>query len=416
MKKPDCQQRKKTADAGIPLRQRVWFLCLIMIPAVLIGSGHAYSEMADTAGKLTVDEQRILYQAQQLISGQQDNQAEKLLNRYVGEQNGNVHYLLLFTLGNAMARQGKNNEALANYDLAVRINAKDADVWRNMGKICFDLKQYGRAAGHLFKAYELMTEKEPEILYQAAVCRMLNNTPDKAVALLEKVCDWPEKEVKDEWLGSLANAYIETGQWAKAAATVQRIIRKESDNPHWWKVLAQVYLGRKDYRNAAAALQIHLDLSADGGKTEKEDLVLLADLYRLANVPLKAARLYEQIVSLSERPDDYEKVAAAYLSAHQPDQAEKWLRRGLDQKPDSRLWRMLGILFYNRGQYAEAYEVLARSRELNPDDGQTSMLMGYCALQLERYEKAAAAFQSAARSRPHRETAEKALAQLDRFR
>ncbi len=391
---------------------RLWFFGSLLILAALMGCPYA---SADGGRPLSLEEQRVLYQAQQLMADQKDVRAGEMLSNYLNEQKQNCHYLVPFTLGNALARQGKNSGALACYRLAVQRHSQDAAVWRNMGKVCFDLKQYDQAAEYMLRARALVTENEPELVFQAAVCRMLSKKPHKALPLLEEICTRPLRQVKADWLQTLANAYIETGQSAKAVGALQKIIRQDGDTPRWWKVLAHVYMRLKEYRNAAAAFQIHLDLTAGAGQSKKEDLILLADLYRLADVPLKAAWQYEKAASLSARPADYQKIASAYMVAHRPDKAAVWLRKGLAQQPDAGLYRMLGRLLYNQGQYAESYQSLARSIQAAPNDGHSALIMGYCAVHMDRLEKARSAFQAAARFSEHREAAHKALKQIDRL-
>jgi len=137
-----------------------------------------------------------------------------------------------------------------------------------------------------------------------------------------------------------------------------------------------------------------------------------ADLFILAGVPLKAARQYENAAAHAGRPPEYRKLAAAYAAAHQPDQAVAWLRKGLEKREDPELWGLLGATLYNQGDYAQALEAFDRKLAHRPDDGQSALFMGYCALRLELPDRAETAFAGAARSARHRAAANRALAQL----
>jgi len=55
---------------------------------------------------------------------------------------------------------GKEREALSHYKASVDLYPDYAPIWQNMGKICFDLKQYEKAGDCLLKAYETGKKKE----------------------------------------------------------------------------------------------------------------------------------------------------------------------------------------------------------------------------------------------------------------
>jgi tetratricopeptide (TPR) repeat protein len=392
--------------------RRPWFA--IWMTLLLWSAGPCLPAMAEQRPP-SPEEQRILVQARKLLDADQGGQAEKLLAAHLSANPEGYHSLVAFTLGNAQARQHKHAQALANYRLAARLNPEDPAIWHNLGKVAFDTQQYVQAAEALLKAHARSLDKDPQLLFHAAYCFIANKTPEKALPLLEEICDRPAKEgtVKAEWRQALANAYIETGQPGKAVGRIRELIRGSPDNPLWWKVLADLQLRLKVYDQAAAAFQIYLELAAAAGGASFEERMTGADLYLLAGVPLKAASRYEKAAALAGRPPDYRKIAAAYTAAHRPDEAVAWLRRGLEKSQDPELWGLLGATLYNQGKYAEALEAYERKLARHPDDGQSALFLGYCALRLDRPRRAGTAFAAATRSPRHRAAAQKALAQIE---
>jgi len=122
-----------------------------------------------------------------------------------------------------------------------------------MGKVGFDMQQYAQAAADLLQAYANSPQKDPQLMFQAAYCWILNKTPEKALPLLEEICDRPRGPVKPEWRQALVNACLEAGQHAKAIGRLQELMRDNPSDPQWWKVLADLHVRRKDHGHAAAA-------------------------------------------------------------------------------------------------------------------------------------------------------------------
>ncbi len=355
-------------------------------------------------------EQRVLIQARQSMTAKKYSEAQQMLMQFISEQGEKVHYLVFFTLGNALALDGRHDDALTYYQKAAEQYAADADLWLNMGKVCYDLQQFGKAAQYMQKAYELMTDKRPDLLYQAAVCLIRDQKPRQALAYLSQICAAGAAEAKDDWFEVLVDVYLKLGQHREAVATLQQLLGKPGCRPRWWKLLAHIHMQERDYTKAAAALKVYLDMV----EASREEVIWLGDLYRLAGVPLKAARQYEKALQRPVTAGDCEKIAAAYLSAHRPDKAVHALNQAIAQKPSARLWHMLGSIQYNQGKYQEAHEAFRQSFELAQGDGSAALLMGYCALKLNKLHAAEEIFKSAARFSQQRTSARKALNEIER--
>lgn len=378
----------------------IWFLGLLLFcpPA-----------RSHTGPPPTPAEQRVLYRAQQSVAAKRYSEAQQMLVQFISEKGEKVHYLIPFTLANALALDGRNADALTYYQKATEQYAADADLWLNMGKVCYDLQQFDKAAQYMHKAYALMTEKRPELLYQVAICFIQDNQPQQALGCLEQICGAGAGEAESDWSEALVDVYLKLGQHRKAVATLQQLLGRQGDRPRWWKLLAHIYMKDRDYNKAAAAFKVYLDMVA----ASREEVIQLGDLYRLAGVPLKAARQYEKALQWSAASGAYEKIAAAYLAARRPDKAVQALNQAIAQKPSARLWHMLGSVQYNRGRYRQAHEAFRRSFETAPGDGRAALLMGYCALKLNKLHEAAEAFESAARFSQQRRAAQKALNEIE---
>src|SRR5262245_28709200 len=70
--------------------------------------------------------------------------------------------------------------------------------------------------------------------------------------------------------------------------------------------------------------------------------------------------------------------ASDYLAAEQYDKAEKEYRDVLRLAPgDPVALRKLGIIYFNQGQILQAYSLLKKSAELQPDDLEIQLKLGF---------------------------------------
>lgn len=253
-----------------------------------------------------------------------------------------------------------------------------------------------------------LNPSEQRVLFQARQSMAAKQHSEAQQMLMQYISEKGEKVHCLVFL-TLVDVYSKLGRHRQAVATLQQLLGRPGPRPQWWKLLAHVYMQVPDYTKAAAAFKIYLEMV----EPSREEVIQLGDLYRLAGVPLKAARQYEKVFQWPVAAGDYEKTAAAYLSAHRPDKAVQVLNQAIDRKPSARLWHLLGSIQYNQGKYQEAREAFGHSFETTPGDGSAVLLIGYCALKLNQLDEAAAAFESAARFSQQRTAAQKALKAIE---
>jgi tetratricopeptide (TPR) repeat protein len=342
-----------------------------------------------TAPKLTPAVQKAVYTAQQAMEKKDYLKAEECLKKFIKKNPKKPHYLVEFTLANALAVTDKNREALPHYRAAASLYPAFTAAWQNMGKVYFDLKQYDKAGNCLLKAYELNEKKEHSLLYYAAVSYIMAKKEKKALPHLERLVSGEIGAPKTEWLEALLKVYMDLKLKEKAFAVVRRLIDKNGDDPRWWKILAQLHLQQSDYKPAVAALTVHSYLTP----LKKQDVMLLGDLYNAVGVPLSAAVYYEKALTSGNNPAVYEKLASAYIGAHRSARAIEMLNRALEKKPTSTLWFMMGHVLYEQGNFDKAYHAFNQSARLNSKNGRAYLMMGYCGLQMDKKEAARMAFQ-----------------------
>ncbi len=362
------------------------------------------------APKLTPAVQKVVYEAQQLMEKKDYLKAEECLKEYIQEYPQKPHYLVEFTLGNVLALTGKNTEALSHYKTSAHLYPEYAPTWQNMGKVCFDLKRYEQAGDYLLKAYQMDKKSDLSSLYNVAVTYIMAKKERKALPHLEYLSSGDAGIPKTEWLEALLKVCMDLQLKEKAFQVIHRLLEKNGSDPRWWKILAQFHLQQSDYKAAVAALTVHSYLTC----LKKQDIMFLGDLYNAVGVPLKAAAYYEEALNSinNNNPAIFEKLASAYIAAHRTAKAIEVLDRALEKKPTSGLWFMMGQVLYEQGNFDKAYNAFNQSARLNCKNGRAYLMMGYCALQMDKKEAARTAFQKATRFPKQRKVAKELLKQV----
>lgn len=142
----------------------------------------------------------------------------------VTENNHSAH----FSLGNALADQGRMTEAMRHWEAALAIAPSHAEVH---GRIASALAEQGDAAGAIAR-YRKALEIDPELADALNnLAWLLATHPDpairngpEAVRLAEKACELTQYE-RTVMMGTLAAAYAEVGRFEDAAATAERALR-----------------------------------------------------------------------------------------------------------------------------------------------------------------------------------------------
>jgi tetratricopeptide (TPR) repeat protein len=401
------------------IRVQVILTCLfcgLVAPAVVgaeAGSGGGDGSGNDAAQGLSVGASRALYEAQRLMDRKEYEKASRLLESFAAKHPEQDSYLVEFTLANALFLGNRKEESLARYRASVDKNPAFGPAWVNLGQVAYDLKHYGLAAEALTEGFarseEGTEEKSPDLLYYAAVAHILDKRPDRAAPILEELVSGRHGDPEQEWFQALVNVYLDTGQEKKTEQLIERMIERYGDRPDTWKLSYQFEVHRRNYTKAAVAMTVYGYLKP----LTREEAILLGDLYTTIGVPLLASVYYQNALASGASPEDYERLASAYLSAHRMEEARETLKEALRQRPTSNLWSLLGDLNYMEEDFEGAYYAFEESARLDSKDGRAYLMMGTCALQTNKQSQAAEALEKAKGFPRHRKQAQQLLERLE---
>ena len=319
--------------------------------------------------------------------------AARVVREYLEQHPDNDHYLLRFSLANDLTKTDKDEEALPEYQRCVALEPRFAQGWLNLGELAYNLEQYALAADALEKGFELHPEKPANILYYGAVAWILDAQPSKAIPTLERLVSGEHGPPSLEWYRALVSSCIEVKDKERGDAAVDGMLAVLANDPDAWYLAFQYYAGMADYRQAAVALTV----TGYMRPLTRQERVQLGDLYSVINVPAAASENYALVVGDSLTTlGEIERLASAYIAAHDMPAAAETLETAIEANPTFRLWSMLGDLYFMERKYEASANAFAQCAAIDPNQPRPYLMMAYCAIELERYQDAIAHLETAA--------------------
>ncbi|MBW2077725.1 MAG: tetratricopeptide repeat protein [Deltaproteobacteria bacterium] len=358
---------------------------------------------------LTPAVQRTVYEAQQAMKQEHYKEARQILEVFLRDSPQRDHYLVEFTLGNALLLSGMESESISHFRKATELYPGYGPAWQNLGKAYFDLKQYEKAGDCFWKALEVNKKKDPDLLYNVAVCYLMAGKERKALPHLESLARGMAGRPRTEWLRAYLKTCLDLKQKKKAFQTVRRLIDRNGSDPRWWKILGNFYLEGGNYKKALACLTIYSYLSP----LKRREILLLGDLSYSIGLPLRAAKYYQKALDQQEDIATYRKLANAYIAGHNHSEAIKVLARALKFKSSFKMWSIMGDLYYQQEDFEKAYHAYRQSVRLNPRNGRCLLMIGYCALHMDKNDAARRAFIKTARFPENQRKVRQVLKEID---
>lgn len=353
----------------------------MLIFAVILGAipGRVSSLLASSdkgEESLTPNARIAMVAAQKEIELKNDRKAEKILLDFIKKYPGENHHFVEFTVAQILYNRNSPSQALEHYKNAVRLSPEYKPAWQNLAKICFDQKKFNEAAHAMEMAYAAGKERDYTLLFHATVAYISAKKPEKALPHIEFLSSGRAGTPEINWVKILATLSMELKCPERALKPIERLLQGKNPDPLLWRLAATLHLERKNYRDAAKALSIYamlLPLSI-------EEELLLADLYSKLDIPIKASKLYEQVIN--KRPDEklYIRLVSSLMQAGRSDEGCITAERGLLKYPRCHeLWKMKGWLCYERNEFKKASTAFSKACEIKQNDNESRFMLGICA-------------------------------------
>jgi len=386
-------------------------------------------------------------------------EAVKVLEAFREKKKEGTHYYIDFLLGNCfmtMDKAGGNylTRAAKAYERAVAKQPELSPAWLNLAQCRYSSGEMEPAAKAFIRGYETAEEKNAETLYYGAACWFFARKHKAALDTFYQLLDRHKDQVKPEWMEILVNTLFALGKNREALPWLQNLARESTGEklkqwqevllyqyvtlemdraaldyaryltrndpgePKWWKSLSHIHLGKNRLEKGLQSLMIYGFLTP----LSPSETRLLADLYSACNIPLEAARCYEDWVAQMNKPGSLNvakkilKIANAYIRGGDKAAALAWVNKGLAMEKHAGLLGLKADLLFRDRKYEAALTVCEQLAEFKSEQGRAQLMAGYAAWNLGKLDRAVKAFGLAALDPKQKRAARTALSQIKKNR
>jgi tetratricopeptide (TPR) repeat protein len=288
---------------------------------------------------------------------------------------------------------------------------------KTLSQLYFTVEQYAKALTTVQRLMAALAEPSQEVYlllgqahFQLKQYAEALPAIDRAIAMARAQGNEPQ----ENWLLLKQVIYYERKDYARMVEVVKELLRlypKES----YLRTLAGAYSELGDTRKQLAVMEALYD---QGYLTAGRDLVNLANLFLLHEVPVKAARVLERALAAKQVESDVANLrllSQAWYQAREDAKAIPPLARAAAQAEDGELSVRLAQSYLNLEQWEQAAAALEeglRKGGLGRTD-QAYVMLGMARFNLQRLEQARGAFERALADKRSQKVAGQWLAYVD---
>lgn len=351
------------------LRGLLLSVSLTLAPPALAQAGACGEERDVSTGTLAEQTWKRMNQAYELVGEEQYDEALQIMQQVRSRARESDSYLRA-VVAQAVAQvywsKGEYDKSLEEFELAVELDAlpdrQHYALMYQIAQLYYGKERYDEALDRL----ALWFCKVPEDQHIAAAyvlrASIYANKEDwnQVIPAIEKAISM-EEDPKENWFALKLAAHYQLEQFPQAADTLEVMITLWPEKKTYWTQLSNTYykLEQEDKALATSALAYRKGLL-----DKQEDLIYLANLYSMKDVPYKAAQV---------------------------------LQKGLDDgiiANEEKHWTMTGDSWYAAEEYDEALAAFERSGEV-ADEGKIDLRRAYILIDMERWDEATEALRAA---------------------
>ncbi len=357
------------------------------------------------AEQLSPREQRVLYQAYELLGKGRPKACVDLLDRSLSPESAPAQWFIL--RGNALLELDREDEARSTFEHGLENHPGHELLHHNHAVACYVTEDWEAAAESFVKAFELGQESSPDLLYNAATAYAQAGEARQGLGLLEELFQH-HPSPSSAWLELGVNLCLQEENPVRAERFLDILVQRTPGRNQYWRLMARVHLEQEDLPAAASALEIAYALQDTENSRWKE----LAHLYQAMNAPLSAARRLEKGAGADPDLEECREIAAWYARAFRHDEAVAWMDRALEVRASAPILAEKAKILYRFGRFEQAIQSAEQALEQDGQLGSMAMLVGLASSQLQDWQRAETAFARAEKIKGTRHQARAFLASI----
>jgi tetratricopeptide (TPR) repeat protein len=357
---------------GIGMKGKIFIVLIALFVIGIFSSSRASTQIDwDTVPERT---KTALYKAQQEMNENDYPRAIDILMRVEKREKYN-HFLIEFNIGTAYALSGQIGRAIDHLEKSAGMEPNYSPTWMNLGKLYYQQENFLQAGSALEKGFRSAPTRDMDILYMAMASYFQGNDLPKTIELGEEIV-FEYKGSRDSVVSLLANAYISTKNYDGAIKMLNTLLQRNPNNYKGWKLLCHAYFNNQQYVEATIAYETYGYLHG----LDRDDQIVLGDLFFMSGVPIRAAQYYQQALKNGGSPEEFEKLAVYFYSAFEIDGALTSLEESIKGEMTVERLLLKAQLYYLQDDFGKAEQYYVNAAEKMSKDGHEWLMAGYCAM------------------------------------
>ena len=279
--------------------------------------------------------------------------------------------------GDRLAREGRTDRALAEWQEAVRLNPDDPDAWRQIGRRHAAAQEWPKAI-EAFKRVARANPSQPRIFTRLADCAA--SSGDTAAAR-----DYVEQALKRNPNDAAAldiaqELWTAKGEEPQRLEYLRRLARLKPDQPRYLLQLAELLIHEMDYQEARRVVDALIRIEPENGRAYA--LRGLTGLVQAGSPAELAAAETDIRKSLAHEPNDpftRFQLARIYRRQGKPVEAARELEHAVGLSPNQyNLHYELALTYQALGESEKAARSRARFEMIRNDLDRALLLEKRC--------------------------------------
>jgi len=295
--------------------------------------------------------------AVELRAGELSRAEEHIL---AASRHGVVDAQTQLELGEAFEKQGDLERASTLYESIVETRP-EMDLGHALLARCYQKRgQLDRAVQHYERALQL-NPASPNYALALAFTYFQVQRYEDTTRLLEQRSDL-EKE--SDYFNLIGASYAKLGKTVEAGTALEKAIRLNPQDILAYYNLGLVLLEARSYDQAVRAFEQALELFP----RSEQLLTALGFTYQIKGDFTSARSVFKRMAELSPLESaPYFYLGSSFLETGEEREALRALTNAKDRNSkDHRIFYLMGLIYYNQGQFSKALDVFQTSLELDP--------------------------------------------------
>lgn len=222
------------------------------------------------------------------------------------------------------------------------------------GTVLLGEGEYDEATIVLERWYESSPLPYPNQIFSTAYANYMSGKVERAeFLLLQALSRTPSPQAS--WYQLHYQILFALRKFEEAEWVLRGMISRNPENGAYWRILVSHYMQLEDNSRALATFMVaYQNRLID----QASDLEQIVNLHGYIDVPEKGARLLESFIAagkLESDADSLKQLGELWLMAREREQAMTVLQQAAELAPDGRTYQLLGGIFFEDEQWANAY-------------------------------------------------------------